>query len=75
MKDLNIDWAKSDKVLEFLDNFLNLSKIKNPKTEISTIIIHKGEGSFTGLRVGAAIADALSLAWQVPVKVEKTKGH
>jgi tRNA A37 threonylcarbamoyladenosine modification protein TsaB len=81
---------ESDKVLEFLDNFLKLSKIKNPTRlsgvssrrmtgaksphadeadKISSIVIHKGEGSFTGLRVGVAIADALSLAWQVPVKV------
>lgn len=60
---------ESDKVLEILEKFLKSAKISNQKSEIEKIILYKGAGSFTGLRVGAAIADALSLAWQVPVKI------
>lgn len=62
---------ESEKILEYLDKFLKKSKIKNPKSEIKKIVIHKGQGSFTGLRVAAAIAQALSLVWGVPVKVVK----
>ncbi len=41
--------------------------------EIKKIVIYKGQGSFTGLRVGAAIAQALSMAWGVPIKIASKK--
>ncbi len=74
---------ESDKILEYLGGYLKTNKITPPlpsplrggigRGAIKEIVIYKGEGSFTGLRVGAAIADALSLAWQVPVKVKIKK--
>ena len=64
---------ESDKILEILEKFLKKSEIRNPKSEIKKIVIYKGQGSFTGLRVGAAIADALSLAWGIPAKVKIKK--
>lgn len=62
---------ESDKVLEHLDKFLKMLHVTS--SMIHEIVIYKGQGSFTGLRVGAAIADALSLAWGVPVKVKIKK--
>ena len=35
--------------------------------EISEISVHTGPGSFTGLRVGAAIANALGLLLHIPI--------
>ncbi|MEK7618135.1 MAG: hypothetical protein AAB410_03230 [Patescibacteria group bacterium] len=61
---------ESDKILIYLDDFLKKSKIKRPQSEIQKIIIHKKKtGSFTGLRIAAAIAQALSLAWQVKIRL------
>ncbi len=59
---------QSSNILGNLDVFLKNCKIKDPKTEIKKIIIYKGQGSFTGLRVAAAIAQALGLAWHASVK-------
>lgn len=62
---------ESDEILVSLHEFLKNSKIKNPKSEIRKIIIYKKKtGSFTGLRIAAAIAQALGMVWQVPVKVK-----
>lgn len=41
--------------------------------KVSGISLVTGEGSKTGLRVGSAIAQALSLAWGMPVKKTKQK--
>lgn len=65
---------QSDKILVMLNQFLNKSKIKNLQSKIRKIIIYKGQGSFTGLRVAAAMAQALSLAWGASVIV-KTKPY
>ena len=73
---------ESDKILVFLDEFLKKSKITPPipsplrgglgRGGIQKIIIYKkNTGSFTGLRIAAAIAQALGMVWQVPVKVIK----
>lgn len=39
--------------------------------DISSIRVHTGPGSFTGLRVGASIANTLGLLLDVPVNGEK----
>lgn len=39
--------------------------------DISEISVHKGPGSFTGLRVGAAIANVLGWIWGIPVNGKK----
>lgn len=79
-KTFSIMPRESDKILEYLDAFLKASKIRNPKSlleeragEIRKISIYKGKGSFTGLRIAAAIAQALGMAWGVPVKVSVKK--
>ncbi len=62
---------KSD-VLKHLEKFLTSSSL--PKSyKVSGISLVTGEGSKTGLRVGSAIAQALSLAWGIPVKKQSQK--
>lgn len=41
-------------------------------TDISEISVHSGPGSFTGLRVGIAVANTLGLLLGIPVNGEKT---
>jgi tRNA A37 threonylcarbamoyladenosine modification protein TsaB len=62
---------KSD-VLRHLDKFLATQKAKS-LWKLSAISLITGEGSKTGLRVGSAIAQALSLAWGIPLKTKKLK--
>jgi len=51
-----------------------LSKIKEilvnnniTDNEITVIIMHTGEGSFTGLRIGTTVANAMSYSLSVPI--------
>lgn len=54
--------------VSLLEKFLRAQKIK--PSSIKKIIVSAGPGSFNGIRVGASIAQALSLAWKVPVQVK-----
>lgn len=58
----------SDKILTFLDRFLKKHKLAN--ITAVQIIATKG-GSYTGIRVGTALGQALSFAWNVPLKIKK----
>ncbi len=60
---------KSD-VLRHLEKFLSSQKANSYQLTAISLII--GEGSKTGLRVGSAIAQALSLAWDIPIKKQKS---
>ncbi len=63
-----VEPRESHKTLAKLDDFFHKSKILNPKAEIKKIIVNKGPGSFTGVRVGVTMAMALGFAWGAPVK-------
>src|SRR5690348_4936374 len=63
-----IDPHQSHETLAKLDEFLRKSKIRNPQSEIKKIVVNKGPGSYTGVRVGVTHALALGFAWNVPVK-------
>jgi tRNA A37 threonylcarbamoyladenosine modification protein TsaB len=73
---------KSD-VLRHLDKFLATQKAKSSQPtprlwragKLSAISLITGDGSKTGLRVGSAIAQALSLAWGIPLKTKKQKNE
>ena len=65
----NIIHNNAQVILPMIDNFLKKHSL-SPK-DISEIRINAGPGSFTGLRVGIAIANALSFVLKVPVNGKK----
>lgn len=60
---------KSQVVPQLIERLLSQEKIQ--LTDVSYIRVHTGPGSFTGLRVGIAIANALSFALSIPVNKKK----
>lgn len=50
-----------------------LSENKLGPTDISAIEVHTGPGSFTGLRIGIAVANTLSYLLDIPVNGKKEK--
>lgn len=50
-----------------------LKKKKKKLADITEIEVKTGPGSFTGLRVGAAIANALGFALKIPVNGKKPR--
>jgi tRNA threonylcarbamoyladenosine biosynthesis protein TsaB len=70
-KSYKIDPHKSYETLGWLEKFLLHHKIKLQEVSllpIRKIVVNKGPGSYTGVRVGVTIAMALGFAWGVPVK-------
>ncbi len=53
------------KTNEFLQQFLRREKIKT--ADLTKIIVCTGPGSFTGIRVGVALAQALGFGLNIPV--------
>jgi len=60
---------KSQQVLNLINQILK----KNKKTlkDLTAIEVETGPGSFTGLRVGLAVANALGWTLKIPVNGEK----
>ena len=56
---------KSQQVLLLIDKILKEQKKKI--TDVTGIEVVTGPGSFTGLRVGVAVANALAFVLQIPV--------
>jgi tRNA threonylcarbamoyladenosine biosynthesis protein TsaB len=63
---------KSQQVLSLINQILK----KNKKTlkNLSAIEVETGPGSFTGLRVGISVANALAWALKIPVNNKKVGG-
>lgn len=59
------DRPQEQAVLAFLDE--TLKKLKLDKKQITSITVNPGPGSFTGTRVGVALANALAFALNIPV--------
>lgn len=55
----------SQALLPFIDRFLNTHKIR--MQELTGVEVARGPGSFTGLRVGVAVANILGWIFQIPV--------
>ena len=62
---------KSQITLQLIDRILAKNGIK--PTEIEEIVVNTGPGSFTGTRVGVAIANALGFGLGVKVNGSKSK--
>lgn len=60
---------KSQQVLLLIDQILK--EHKKTLAEITEIQVETGPGSFTGLRVGVAVANALGWALKIPVNGKK----
>jgi len=61
-----IDSHKSHETLGFLENFLKSHKLK--LSYLKSIIVNKGPGSYTGVRVGVTLAQAIGFALGIPIK-------
>ena len=62
---------KSQITLQLIDKILTKNGLK--PTEIEEIVVNTGPGSFTGTRVGVAIANALGFGLDVKVNGSKSK--
>ena len=67
IKEFNISVAFNEnyKTNEFLEKFLKKSKVT--PGQLSKIVVCSGPGSFTGIRVGVSLAQALGFALAIPV--------
>lgn len=57
----------NDRTLIYLAAFLKKNKVNPP--DITKIQAFSGPGSYTGVRVGVTIAQALAFVWKIPVKI------
>jgi tRNA threonylcarbamoyladenosine biosynthesis protein TsaB len=60
-----IAYNENFKTAELLQKFLDKNKIQ--PSELGKIVVCSGPGSFTGIRVGVALAEALGFALNIPV--------
>lgn len=56
---------KKEMVLKLIDDFLKEHKLNSQ--DLSEIKVNPGPGSFTGVRVGVSIANAMGFALKIPV--------
>ena len=63
----NFHKTHSTTLLPMLDELMEMLSINVSESGIDGIAVAKGPGSFTGLRIGAATAKGLALAWDVPI--------
>ncbi len=61
----NTGLKQSEQALFLLDSFLKKNKIK--LSNISRIVVNRGPGSFTAVRLGIVLANTLSFALNIPV--------
>jgi tRNA threonylcarbamoyl adenosine modification protein YeaZ len=60
-----VAYNENHKTAEFLEKFLQ--KHKTIPQHLSKIVVCSGPGSFTGIRVGVALAQAMGFALSIPV--------
>lgn len=73
-KSCKIDPHKSYETLQKLEQFFKGNRQQATGNSIKKIVVNKGPGSYTGVRVGVTHVLALGFAWDVPVKaVSKDK--
>ncbi|MEG1345249.1 MAG: tRNA (adenosine(37)-N6)-threonylcarbamoyltransferase complex dimerization subunit type 1 TsaB [Acidaminococcaceae bacterium] len=62
---INIGMTHSEGLLPQLEQLL--VRTGSAKNEVDLIAVSMGPGSFTGLRIGLATAEALAYSWQIPL--------
>lgn len=64
-----IKWHAHLKLAETINSNINeiLNKLCISYNDIDGITIYKGPGSFTGLRIGMSVANALAYAQKIPI--------
>jgi tRNA threonylcarbamoyladenosine biosynthesis protein TsaB len=62
-------WPAHKKLAETFHTTLTeqLASLRKSLTDITGIVVYNGDGSFTGLRIGISVANALAYALDVPV--------
>lgn len=55
----------SDTLLIKIDELLNTNTLN--KSDLTGVIIYQGPGSFTGLRIGISVANALAYSLNIPI--------
>lgn len=66
-----INHKKAQVALPMIDKLLKQHRLK--LKELSSIEVNTNPGSFTGIRVGMSIANALSFALKIPAKPRLTR--
>lgn len=71
-----VSWLAHRQLAETLHRQIEalLKKVDAQCSDITALIVYRGPGSFTGLRIGVSVANALAAALHVPV-VGVTGGH
>lgn len=67
-KTVENNWT-SQKLLPLIDELLKANKLN--LTDLTEIKVHEGPGSYTGLRVGATVANTLAYLLKIPVNGKK----
>ena len=62
---LNLDYTHSDYLMTLIEQALDTAKLSGK--DIEAIGVSVGPGSFTGLRIGLAIAKGLALSWNCDI--------
>ncbi len=63
------DKPQADKILPEIEKLLKNNSTK--PEELDKIIVQRGPGSYTGIRVGLTIANTLAFALKIPVNARK----
>jgi tRNA threonylcarbamoyladenosine biosynthesis protein TsaB len=67
----NAKKEKSQKLLPFIDETLKKNKLAH--SDITEIKVNTGPGSFTGLRIGVSVANAIGWSLGIPVNGKSIK--
>ena len=65
MIEQKIDHQKAQIVLPLMEELLKKHKLQ--LSDLNAITVNTGPGSYTGIRVGISIANALGFALQIPI--------
>ncbi len=68
--DINVGLTHSEGLVPQLETLLHLARVR--KEDLELIAVSRGPGSFTGLRIGMATAEALAYSLNLPLRAVDT---